>query len=185
MDYTKEIEKYLKAEIDTLHNLDYAAINEVMNILEDTRQRGCTVYICGNGGSAATASHFVCDFNKGVSFNQDKKYNFICLNDNIPTLMALANDYGYEWIFVKQIEGKLKTGDVLICISGSGNSSNVLLAAEYAKTCKNTVIGVTGYNGGKLYKLADYRLHAAIDNMQIAEDIHMVFDHLMMRVLSH
>jgi D-sedoheptulose 7-phosphate isomerase len=185
MDYTRKIGSYLKSEIEVLQKIDYSVINEVMNVLEAVRERGCTVYICGNGGSAATASHFACDFNKGVSFNQDEKYNFICLSDNIPTLMALANDCGYEQIFVKQIEGKLKAGDALICISGSGNSPNVLLAAEYAKARGNTVIGITGYNGGKLYKLSDYRLHVAIDNMQIAEDVHMIFDHLIMWVMTH
>jgi D-sedoheptulose 7-phosphate isomerase len=103
-DYIKQITDYIRLEIETLNKLDHAAINEVLNVLEHTREQGATIYICGNGGSASTASHFVCDFNKGVSVNQEKKYNFLCLNDNIPTLLAIANDYGYDRIFVNQLE---------------------------------------------------------------------------------
>jgi D-sedoheptulose 7-phosphate isomerase len=99
--------------------------------------------------------------------------------------MAIANDCGYEEIFVQQIKGKIKKDDVLLCISGSGNSKNILLAAEYAKASGITVIGATGYNGGLLYQLADYHLHVPVDNMQITEDIHMIFDHLIMWILAY
>jgi D-sedoheptulose 7-phosphate isomerase len=184
-DYTNQITDYIKQEVSILDRLDYAAINEVINVLETTRELGSTVYICGNGGSAATASHFVCDFNKGISHNKEKKYNFICLNDNIPSIMAIANDCGYEEIFVQQLKGKIKKDDVLLCISGSGNSKNIVLAAEYAKSLDITVIGATGYNGGLLYQLADYHLHVPVDNMQITEDIHMIFDHLIMWILAY
>jgi D-sedoheptulose 7-phosphate isomerase len=155
-----------------------------MNVFESARKCGATIYICGNGGSASTASHFVCDFNKGISINKDKKYNFVCLNDNVPSLMAIANDCGYEYIFIKQIENKIKPSDVFFCISGSGNSKNIILAAEYAKSVGSIVIGATGYDGGELYKLSDYHLHVPINNMQITEDIHMVFNHVMMWILS-
>jgi D-sedoheptulose 7-phosphate isomerase len=184
-DYTDKITEYIHKEIEMLNNLDYLAINTVINVLEATREYNTTVYICGNGGSAATASHFVCDFNKGVSLNQDKKYNFICLNDNVPSMLAIANDCGYDQVFIKQLEGKIKPEDILFCISGSGNSKNIVLAAEYAKTIGSIVIGVTGYDGGALYQLADYHLHVPIDNMQITEDIHLIFDHLMMWILVY
>ncbi|GMO37738.1 MAG: SIS domain-containing protein [Termitinemataceae bacterium] len=184
-DYARQITDYINQEIRILNKLDYSAINEVINILEMARERVSTVYICGNGGSAATASHFVCDFNKGVSYNKEKKYNFICLNDNIPSVMAIANDCGYEEIFVQQLKGRMKAEDVLLCISGSGNSKNVLLAAEYAKSLGVIVIGATGYDGGLLYKLSDYHLHVPVDNMQTTEDIHMIFDHLIMWILTH
>jgi D-sedoheptulose 7-phosphate isomerase len=183
-DYSRQIAGYIVQEIQTLNRLDVDAINEVMNVLEEAREREAAIYICGNGGSAATASHFVCDFNKGVSQKKNRKYRFICLNDNVPSVMAIANDHGYEQIFLMQIEGKIQPEDILFCISGSGNSRNVILAAEYAKSIGTKIIGATGYNGGGLYKIADYRLHVPIDNMQITEDVHMIFDHLIMWILA-
>ncbi|MDR0605590.1 MAG: SIS domain-containing protein [Bacteroidales bacterium] len=184
-DYTKQISDYIDQEIKILNNLDYKAIGMVINVLEEARGRSATIYICGNGGSASTASHFVCDFNKDVSLNQEKKYKFLSLNDNIPYILAIANDCGYEQIFRLQIEEKIHADDISMCISGSGNSKNILLAAEYAKSVGATIIGVTGFGGGKLHKIADYHLHVPIGNMQITEDVHMIFDHLIIWILTH
>lgn len=184
-DYRDQINNYINLEIETTKKLDTDAINEVMNVLEDARERGANIYICGNGGSAATASHFVCDFNKGISFEQNKKYNFICLNDNVPNMMAIANDIGYERVFDVPLQNKIKDTDLLIAISGSGNSKNVVNAVNYAKEVGAKVIGITGYSGGKIKELADYNLYAPINNMQVAEDVHMMFDHLMMWVLAY
>lgn len=184
MDYTKKLEAYLDQEINTLKSLDLSEINNVMNILEKARIEGNKIFICGNGGSAATASHFCCDFNKGVSENQGKKYNFECLSDNIPTMMAVANDISYDEVFRFPLRNKMKAGDILIGISGSGNSQNVVNAMEYAKENGGTTIAIVGYDGGKMKKTADYCIHVNINNMQIAEDIHMILDHLMMWVLS-
>ena len=184
-DYYRQIADYINQEIEILRKLDQNAINEVMNVLEEARERGAKIYICGNGGSAATASHFVCDFNKGVSQKKDKKYQFVCLNDNVPSIMAIANDHGYDQVFLMQIEEKIKPGDILFCISGSGNSKNIVVAAEYAKSKGAKIIGATGFDGGALYKLADYHLHVPIDDMQITEDVHLIFDHLIMRILAY
>ncbi len=181
-DYRQEIKTYLEHEVATLRRLNIEEIDRALNLLEETFQRQSTVYIFGNGGSAATASHYQNDFNKGVSEYTEKKFNFLCLNDNVATLMAVANDIGFEEVFRFQLRGHLKPGDVVIAISGSGNSKNVLNAAEYAKECGNAVIALTGFDGGKLKKLADVSLHAPVQSMQITEDIHMVFDHLMMSV---
>lgn len=181
-DYKSEIIKYLENEIAVLRALDVDAINEVLNLLERTLDTENTIYIMGNGGSAATASHYQNDFNKGVSEYTEKKFRFLCLNDNVPTIMAIANDIGYDEIFRFQLRGKLRPGDVVIGISGSGNSNNVLNAVEYARECGNTVVGITGYNGGRLRELSDYSLHVPVNSMQITEDIHMVFDHLMMSI---
>ena len=182
MDYRNDIKEYIQTEIDVLNALDIDAINEVMNVLEETRLNGNTVYIFGNGGSSATASHYQNDFNKGISEHIEPKYNFQCLNDNVATLMAVANDLGFEEVFRFQLKGHLKPGDVIFAISGSGNSKNVLNAVEYAKEHGNKVIGVTGYNGGNLDELSDYHLRADINSMQITEDIHMIFGHLMMAI---
>lgn len=183
--YTEKIQKYLALEMETIQKLDVEAINQVMNTLEEARLAGKTIYICGNGGSAATASHFVCDFNKGVSEHQEQKYNFICLNDNVPTMMAVANDISYDDVFVFPLQGRMKEGDLFIGISGSGNSENVIRAARYAKAQGNTVIGITGYSGGKLKAVSDLSLHVPIDNMQITEDLHMMLDHLMMYIMAY
>lgn len=183
MNYLEDIETYINREIEVLNSLDRNAINAVINLFEETRQNGGTIYIFGNGGSGATASHFQNDFNKGVSEHTEEKYRFCCLNDNMPTVLAIANDDGYEYIFVNQLKNKLKAGDVVVAISGSGNSKNVINAVTYAKEQGIKIVGLTGYTGGQLKEMADLSLHAPINSMQITEDIHMIFDHLMMAVL--
>jgi len=183
MDYTKEIIDYIALEIETLKNIDVSAINEAIGLLEETRQKDGTIYIFGNGGSATTASHYQGDFNKGVSEGLEKKFRFQCLNDNMATLLAIANDIGYEEVYRYQLRNKVSEKDLVIAISGSGNSKNVVNAAEYAKEQGCKVIGLTGYNGGKLREICDISLHAPINSMQITEDIHMMLDHLMMSVL--
>ena len=183
MDYKNDIKKYLDEEIEIIKHLDVEAINDAMNLLEETREKGTTVYLIGNGGSAATASHMQNDFNKGISEGLDKKYNFCCLCDNFATVMAIANDDCYENVFYNQLLNRLKLGDVLIAISGSGNSKNVIKAVEYAKGKGNKVIGFTGYDGGKLKTMSDISLHVPLNNMQIAEDVHTIFNHTMMYIL--
>ena len=182
MDYNELIETYLEQEIDILKRIDVSAVNEVLNLLEAGMKREATIYVFGNGGSAATASHFQNDFNKGVPEHIDKKFRFLCLNDNIATIMAVANDIGYEEVFRFQLQGKIKKGDILMAISGSGNSPNVINAVEYGKKQGCKVVGLTGYSGGRLKELSDISLHVPINSMQITEDVHMIFNHLMMSV---
>ena len=181
-DYRKEIAAYIDHEVETLRALDKDAINDALNLLLETMEKGNTVFVFGNGGSSATASHFQNDFNKGVSEHTEKKFNFLCLNDNVATVMAVANDIGFEEVFRFQLRGHIKPGDVVLAISGSGNSKNVINAVEYAKEQGCRVIGLTGFGGGKRRQLADVSLHAPINSMQITEDIHMIFDHLMMSI---
>ena len=183
MDFKNKIKDYLDLEAKVLGELNVDEINETMNALLDCYDRGGTVYTFGNGGSAASASHMVCDFNKGVCYDLDKKFRFVCLNDNVPIMLAIANDDSYDNVFLSQLKGRLSKNDMVIAISGSGNSGNIVNAVSYAKEIGAKIIGVTGYSGGKLFKLADYHLHAPIDDMQIAEDIQMVFNHLMMKIL--
>ena len=181
-DYKADIMEYLEREIETIRELDVEEINRALNLLQTAFENENTVYIFGNGGSASTASHYQNDFNKGISEHTEKKFRFQCLNDNIATVMAIANDIGYEEIFRFQLKGRLQPGDVIVAISGSGNSANVLNAVEYAKSHGNPVIGITGFDGGKLKTLSNVSLHVPIKSMQITEDIHMIFDHLMMSV---
>ena len=182
MEYNDLIKTYLEQEIDILKRIDVSAVNEVLNLLEAGIKREATIYVFGNGGSAATASHFQNDFNKGVSEHIDKKFRFLCLNDNVATVMAVANDVGYEEVFRFQLQGKIKEGDILMAISGSGNSPNVINAVEYGKKQGCKVVGLTGYSGGRLKELSDISLHVPINSMQITEDVHMIFNHLMMSV---
>lgn len=185
MDYRIQLQKYLQREITVIKSLDLEEINRIMNVLENARLTEKKLFICGNGGSAATASHYCCDFNKGLSENQKIKYNFECLNDNIPTMMAVANDIGYEEVFRFPLKNKMKPQDVFIGISGSGNSRNIINAMEYAKSIGGTTIAIVGYDGGKMKKVADYSIHVKINDMQISEDLHMIIDHLMMYVLRY
>lgn len=182
MNYIKDIEQYIALEIEILKQLDAEQINAALNLLDETRQRKGRIYICGNGGSAATASHFQNDFNKGVSEYIDVPFRLHCLNDNMATIMAIANDIGYEEVFRFQLRNNLEENDVLIAISGSGNSPNIIHAVEYAKEHGCKIIGLTGFSGGKLKEMADISLHAPVNSMQVTEDIHMIFDHMMMSI---
>lgn len=182
MEFQNDISSYISCEIETLKKLDVESINNVLNLLMEAQKNHKRIFVFGNGGSSATASHFQNDFGKGVSEYVDDKFRFQCLNDNIPTVMAIANDIGFEEIFRFQLRGVIEPGDIVIAISGSGNSKNIINAVEYAKDCGNKVIGLTGYNGGRLKELCDISLHVPVNSMQVTEDIHMVLDHLMMSI---
>lgn len=182
LDFKKAITEYYEREIAAIKRFNLDEINEAMNAILDTYENGGTIYVCGNGGSASTASHMQNDFNKGISEYTEKKFNFYCLNDNVSTMMAVANDIGYEEVFRFPLLNKITNKDLFVGISGSGNSKNVLNAAEYAKESGAKVVGITGYSGGKLKDLADYKMHVDEMDMQIAEDLHMTFDHMMMKI---
>lgn len=183
MDYLDQIRGYIEKEKEVLDCLNEDAINLAMNEIVRARDERNQIFIMGNGGSAATASHYTGDFNKGLSLDREKKFRFYCLNDNVATVLSLANDLCYEEIFVQQLKNFMDPGDIVIAISGSGNSENIIRAVRYAKEKGNLVIGLTGYDGGKLKELSDIQLHVPIHDMQITEDIHMMFDHLMMSIL--
>jgi D-sedoheptulose 7-phosphate isomerase len=182
MDFKKAITEYYDREIAAIKRFNLDDISDAMNVILDTYNNGGMIYVCGNGGSASTASHMQNDFNKGISEYVDNKFNFYCLNDNIATMMAVANDISYEEVFRFPLVNKITNKDILIGISGSGNSKNVLNAATYAKEQGAKVIGMTGYSGGKLKEMADYRMHVDEMDMQIAEDLHLTFNHMMMKV---
>ncbi|MCH3909419.1 MAG: SIS domain-containing protein [Bacilli bacterium] len=182
MDFKNEIKEYYAREIKVIEELDADELNKAMNALLEHYEKETNIYVFGNGGSSATASHMVCDFNKGTCYNVEKRFRFICLNDNIPTMMALANDVSFDDVFYYQLENKLKKEDLVLAISGSGNSHNVIKAVEYAKKVGCEIMGMTGYDGGKLDKMSDYHLHVPADDMQITEDLHMGFDHMIMQI---
>lgn len=151
----------------------------VADILLEARENGNMVFIMGNGGSAATASHFVCDLAKGTIVPGQKRFKAHSLSDNVPVMMAWGNDSSYEDIFVEQLKNLMEPGDVVIGISGSGNSENVLRAVQYANEKGNTTIGLTGYSGGKLSEMVKEGYVFNIHYMQKVEDLHMLFEHLL------
>jgi D-sedoheptulose 7-phosphate isomerase len=178
------IEGYLASLQKQIAALDRRELTAFAGLLREACEQGRQIFIMGNGGSAATASHFACDFNKGLSYGRERKYKVICLNDNIPSLMAYANDVGYEAVFVEQLKNFLHPGDLVIGISGSGNSANVVKAVEWANDNGGVTLALVGYDGGKLKKAARHCVHVAVADMQIVEDIHMMLDHMTMRVLG-
>jgi len=184
MTYNEKISRYINGLIDVLQNLDIGEINQYIEVVEQARQEGKNIFIFGNGGSGATASHMMCDFNKGLSHGQDKRFKMICLNDNMPTMMACANDISYEDIFVEPLKNFLKPKDVVIGISGSGNSMNIVKAIDYANKHGALTVGLCGFDGGKLKKCAKMAVHIKIKDMQKAEDMHMVIAHIVYQALQ-
>jgi D-sedoheptulose 7-phosphate isomerase len=145
----------------------------------DRYQKGRFVFIIGNGGSGANASHFCEDLGKSTvkDFETQKRLKVLSLTDNTPYILAWANDTSYDRVFVEQLKNFGEKGDLLIAISGSGNSPNVLKAVEWAKEHGIETIGVTGFGGGKLRQLADKQLHAPTDDMGVVESIHQIAFH--------
>lgn len=184
MNYKQDISTYFEKLKTTIDSMSVDDIDALLNVLDDAKNLGRQVFIMGNGGSAATASHAVCDFNKGASYGKDKRFKLICLNDNLPTLMAYANDVSYDDVFVEPLKNYFNAGDIVIGISGSGNSKNVVKAIEWANDNGGVTVGISGYTGGKLKQICKYNVHAPIMDMQITEDIHMVLVHCMMRLLG-
>ncbi len=169
--------RYLQEVHDLIAALDPSALPQVVELLLEARQRGRHIFVCGNGGSAATASHFVNDLNKGTNVTGQRRFRAIGLVDNTPLLMAWSNDRAYEHALAEQLLNFVEPGDVLVAISGSGNSPNVLRAVEAARQHGATTVGVTGFDGGQLRSLADVSLHVDSRSMEQVEDAHMVLCH--------
>jgi len=165
--------EYRSLLTQTLEKLDMAAVEQLVEVFLDAHARGARIFTMGNGGSGASASHAAGDFLKGASYGLDKRFTMICLNDNLPSMMAIANDIGWDDIFVEPLKNFLQPGDVVIGISGSGNSRNVLKAGEFAKSNGATLVGMTGFKGGKLREIADLTIHSDAMDMEVAEDVHM------------
>jgi D-sedoheptulose 7-phosphate isomerase len=177
----KFIDEYLKdviACLDEIRKNNVEFFDEFASILLKARKEKRTIFFCGNGGSASTASHFTSDLAKGTIVEGAPRFKALSLADNIPQMLAWGNDSCYEDIFVEQLKNLMEPGDVLIGISGSGNSENVLRAVKYAKKMQGKTIGLTGFDGGKLNKMVDLCLVVPVHYMQKIEDVHMLVDHL-------
>lgn len=177
------IRSYLDGVCSLLGKLAVDDIKQVIDILLDACRSGRWVYIMGNGGSAATASHMANDLAKGTFVPGAPRFRAIALTDNVPLITAWANDTEYANIFVEQLAPLVEKGDVVIGISGSGNSANVLRAVRLAKERGAITIGFTGADGGELARLVDLNVLAPGAPMEMAEDVHMVLDHLICTTL--
>lgn len=174
----KTIRTYLSEVSVTLGELPLEAIAQVVEVLEGARMRKSRVYTFGNGGSAATASHFASDLAKGAICEGKPRLKAFALTDNVPLLSAWANDTAYENIFAEQLENFIEPGDVAIGISGRGNSPNVLNGVKVAKAKGATTIGFIGFDGGKLKELVDIAIVVPNDNMEQVEDVHLLLEHV-------
>jgi D-sedoheptulose 7-phosphate isomerase len=170
---------YLERVCAEVRRLDPAQLETLGALIEDAYHAGRFVFICGNGGSGANASHLCEDLAKGTlrDFEHQKRLKVLSLTDNTPAILAWGNDVGYERIFVEQLKGLATAGDLLLAISGSGNSPNVLRAVEWANGAGLVTVGITGFGGGALRTLARHSLHAAVDDMGMAESLHQVAFH--------
>jgi len=171
---------------DLQMKLNATNINDVINCFITAREKGKTIYFAGNGGSAATASHFAQDLG-GVGRKADvKSFKTISLTDNVTLLTAIGNDYGYENIFSIQLSELFSKGDVLVVISASGNSPNVIAAVKQAKEMGGDTIGLVGFDGGRLLEMCDHVIHVKTNKGEYGpvEDIHMILDHMVTSFLA-
>ena len=162
-----------------LDTIDLDSVGKAIEILRVARDRNRHIFVCGNGGSASTASHFVCDMVKGASFNRPSRFRIMALTDSLPTITAYSNDVSYDCVFAEQLKNFAEPGDVFIAISGSGNSPNVLCAMEYANSMACETIALTGRDGGKLGPLAKLQIRVAEPHMGRIEDGHMIVCHML------
>jgi len=170
--------QYCKELIDTITDLSSKDLNTIVTILWDAYKENKKIYVIGNGGSAATASHYVCDFAKGTAMPEGKRLKIMSLTDNITHMTAIANDISYHEVFKEQLENLLEPGDILICISASGNSPNLVQAVNYANSINAATIGILGFNGGTVKELTTTNIVVNNFNYGQVEDIHLILGHV-------
>jgi D-sedoheptulose 7-phosphate isomerase len=175
-DFAKQYSSYLG---EILSKLDFNEIGKMIETVLDARERGAHIFFIGNGGSAATASHFANDISIGTRVTE-KPFKAMSLTDNVAILTAIGNDDGYENIFTKQLQNFANSGDVLVAISASGNSPNIIHSVNYARKKGLKIVGLTGFDGGKLRELSDIKIHVETMKGEYGpvEDAHMFIDHL-------
>lgn len=171
---------YLARLKNLLDAIDPQVVSEIVDVLEDSLKEKSRIYVIGNGGSAATASHMVNDLGAGLRRREIVNFDIMSLADNTPVTSAIANDIGYENIFYMQLKGLVKPTDKLLAISCSGNSPNIVQAVEYCKEVGMKIIGCTGFDGGKLKEMSDVNFHVDVPRGEygLVEDVHMILDHI-------
>lgn len=175
--------QYFECLIKGANNAPIQNINRALDLIKTAVEEARTIYLCGNGGSALTASHIVTDWAKMRWINKKSQLKAFCLSDNIGMLTAYANDVSYDNVYSEPLQNYASKGDILIAISGSGNSENIIQALKVARTTGLTSIGLTGFSGGQVMELSDVSVHFPIDDMQIVEDLHLSFGHIAMKHL--
>jgi len=168
---------YFELLSNTIRKLPFEQVEAVTEILVRAYEQQRTIFLFGNGGSAALASHFACDLAKGTVNGSKKRFRVLALTDNVPLMTAWANDSKYEDIFSEQLANFASSGDVALAISGSGNSPNVLKALKVAKQAGSITAGLTGFSGGRMLAMCDACIVVPCDNMQIIEDLHLCVAH--------
>lgn len=174
----ERLRAYLSGVYEALQGLDLLAVERMVEVLHQARLLGATVFILGNGGSAATASHFACDLSKGTLVQGGPRFRALALTDNLPLITAWSNDVDYADVFVEQLKSLLRPGDVVIGISGSGNSENVVRALRWAKERMARTIAMVGFDGGRLRSVADLVVWVPCSVMEQVEDVHLILEHM-------
>lgn len=177
------VSNYLAAHTKLATQLDTNAFQKGIDMVAAAFQGGKKILTCGNGGSASTASHYITDWNKMVNLATGKKFRGVCLCDNVGLITAYGNDLSYADVFSGQVDALMDEGDLLIAVSGSGNSPNVLKAIEASRRSGGKVLGVLGYDGGKMMPLCDHSVWVNSFDMQLCEDVHLMFGHMVMKTL--
>jgi len=176
------IQAYTRAYFDQVRraqdSLGADALNAALEIMGGAYERGATLYVCGNGGSASISNHLVCDHSKCIQTDTPVVPRTVSLASNMEMVTAIANDISYDDVFVYQLKTLAQKGDVLVTVSSSGDSENVVRAAEWAKDNGIDVIAMTGFEGGRTGKLADAHLHVDGDNYGVVEDVHQSLMHI-------
>lgn len=180
LDVSTFAKEYIENLTQLLRALDLEKVAEIITLLQETREEGGTIYLIGNGGSAATASHMALDLAFCTRMCSGPRLRAVSLSDNVPYITAAANDLEFASVFVEQLKNFLRPGDVVIAISASGNSENLVLAIEYANAQHAKTVGLIGFDGGRLKELCGISLHIDSTKGQYGpiEDIHMILDHL-------
>jgi D-sedoheptulose 7-phosphate isomerase len=171
-------ENYKTALLDTIERIDLARVETAIDWFREARDRSKHIFVCGNGGSASTASHFACDVVKGASYQKETRFRIMALTDSLPTITAYSNDVSYDCVFVEQLKNFAQPEDLVMCISGSGNSANVVQAMEYANSIGCKTIALTGRDGGKLGPMAQLNIQIPVPHMGRIEDAHMIVCHM-------
>lgn len=171
-------QQYRAKLLNALATVDMEAVGRGIEMLAAARDANRHIFVCGNGGSASTASHFVTDMVKGASYKRQARFRIMALTDSMPTITAYSNDVGYECIFAEQLRNFAQPGDVFMALSGSGNSPNVICAMEYANSIGCETIALTGRDGGKLGPMAKLQIRVAEPHMGRIEDGHLIVCHM-------
>ncbi len=169
---------YKTEVLKAIETIDLEKVGQAIETLRRAREEGRSIFVCGNGGSASTASHFVCDMVKGASYGRQPRFRIMALTDSLATLTAYSNDVGYECVFAEQLKNFARPEDVVLAISGSGGSPNVLRAVEYGNSIGCRTIALTGRNGGELGRIAQLNLQVSHPHMGRIEDAHMIALHM-------